>query len=132
MAYWDKKEEERIENAPEAEMTLEEFEAQAQEKLEADGEYLSRKMQEHKSQFAHITSDGFWFCVYFNNDTQKEEFLKVMGMNPDEKFIQGKEFVRRYHRSISTPDNPFLKEKNPVKEYKDRARVYGLREKDSE
>ena len=105
-------------------MTLEEFEEEAQAKLEEDATYLSRKIKSTQKRLQTVTSDGFWFAVYFNNDTQKEEFLKKMGFDPYEKYIEGKEFVKRYHRSISTPDFDFGQERKPVKEYMARARVY--------
>ena len=122
MGYWDKKAEEEVEEREAPDRTLEEYEEQAIEKLETDREYLSRKMKEHKERFSTVTSDGFWFCVYFNNDTQKEEFLKTIGFDKDSCFIKGNEFIRRFGTKLKTQDFDFGTEKNPVKEFKERAR----------
>ena len=122
MGYWDKKSEEEVETREKPEGTLEEYEQNAQAQLESDGEYLSRKMREHKERFATVTSEGFWFCVYFNNDTQKEEFLTTLGFDKMEKYIKGSEFVRRFGTKITAPNFDFGAEKRPVAEFKDRAR----------
>ena len=122
MAYWDKKAEEAVEEREKSDITLEEYEKNAEEKLESDGEYLSRKMKIQQERFATVTSDGFWFCVYFNNDTQKEEFLKAIGFDADARYIKGKEFIRRFGTKLISQDFDFGKEKAPVKEFKERAR----------
>ena len=103
-------------------MTLAEYEYLAEQKLEEDGEYLSRKMQEHKERFEKVTSDGFWFCVVFNNDDQKEEFLQSIGLSKDERYIRGSEFARIIGKQLKTKDFDFGEEKKPVREFKDRAR----------
>ena len=122
MGYWDKKSEEEVEAREKPDRTLEEYEQDALEKAESDGEYLSRKMKEHQERFATVTSDGFYFCVYFNNDTQKEEFLEALGFDRNSRYIKGKEFAKRYRKPINHPDFDFGAEKNPVKEFKERAR----------
>ena len=48
MGYWDKKSEEEVEAREKPDRTLEEYEQDALEKAESDGEYLSRKMKEHQ------------------------------------------------------------------------------------
>ena len=127
MGYWDKKAEQEVEEREKPDITLEEYEQASIEKLESDGAYLSRKMKEHQDRFATVTSDGFYFCVYFNNDTQKEEFLKAMGFDKDSRYIKGKEFVKRFRKNITSEDFDFGKEKLPVKEFKERARpIYKL------
>lgn len=122
MGYWDKKAEKAVENEEKPEITLEEYETLAEVKLEDDGKYLSRKMVEHKDRFEKVTSDGYWFCVYFNNDDQKEEFLDYLGLEKNCRYIPGKEFAQKVNKVIKTPDFDFGAEKNPVKEFKDRAR----------
>ena len=103
-------------------MTLAEFELYTEAKLESDGEYLSRKMEEHRERFEKVTSDGFWFCVVFNNDDQKEEFLQSIGYRKDERYIKGSQFAKVIGKQLKTKDFDFGKEKLPVKEFKDRAR----------
>lgn len=122
MGYWDKKAEQEVEETEQPEMTLAEYEYLAEQKLEEDGEYLSRKMQEHKERFEKVTSDGFWFCVVFNNDDQKEEFLQSIGLSKDERYIRGSEFARIIGKQLKTKDFDFGEEKKPVREFKDRAR----------
>lgn len=122
MGYWDKKAEEVVEQAEKPDMTLEQFEVFTEQKLEDDGEYLSRKMEEHKERFEKVTSDGFWFCVYFNTDDQKEEFLQSIGLDKDSRYIIGTEFCRILNKQLKTKNFDFGKEKLPVKEFKDRAR----------
>ena len=122
MGYWDKKAEQEVEEREQASMSLDEYEALAMQKLEDDGEYLSRKMEAHKERFEKVTSDGFWFCVVFNNDDQKEEFLQSIGLSKDERYIRGSEFARIIGKQLKAKDFDFGKEKLPVKEFKDRAR----------
>ena len=122
MGYWDRKAEEEVENTEEPEMTLAEYELFAEQKLEEDGAYLSRKMQEHKERFEKVTSDGFWFCVVFNNDDQKEEFLQSIGIDGAERYIKGSQFAKIIGKQLKNKDFDFGKEKLPVKEFKDRAR----------
>ena len=121
MGYWDKKNEESAEQ-DNPYLSLGEYEVLAEEKLEKDGEYLSRKMTEHKDRFEKVTSDGFWFCVYFNTDEQKEEFLQSIGLEKNCRYLTGKEFAKAINRPIKTPNFDFGSEKLPVKEFKQRAR----------
>lgn len=122
MGYWDKKSEKEVEEREKPDLTLEEYEILAETKLEDDGKYLSRKMEEHKDRFEKVTSDGYWFCVYFNNDAQKEEFLDYLGFERNCRYIPGKEFAKKCNKVIETEDFDFGEEKKPVKEFKDRAR----------
>ena len=122
MGYWDKKAEEAVEQVEKPDMTLDDFETLTMQKLEDDGEYLSRKMEEHKERFEKVTSDGFWFCVYFNTDDQKEEFLDSIGLEKNCRYIMGKEFARIIGKQLQNKDFDFGKEKLPVKEFKERAR----------
>lgn len=122
MGYWDKKAEEAVEEREKPDSTLEEYEENALAQIKSDGAYLSRKMKEQSERFATITSEGFWFCVYFNNDTQKEEFLKAIGFDKDAKYIKGTDFIKKFGVKLTTPNFDFGAEKNPVKEFKDRAR----------
>ena len=123
MGYWDKKSEEEVQKTEEEDiMPLEVYEYLAEQKLEEDGEYLSRKMEEHKERFQKVTSDGFWFCVYFNTDDQKEEFLDSINLERNCRYIDGQEFAKKIGKVLKTPNFDFGKEKLPVKEFKDRAR----------
>ena len=122
MGYWDKKAEEAVESTDKPDMTLEEFEALTVQKLSEDGEYLSRKMEEHKERFEKVTSDGFWFCVYFNTDDQKEEFLDSIGLERDSRYIMGTDFCKVIGKQLKNKNFDFGKEKLPVTEFKDRAR----------
>ena len=121
MGYWDKKSEKEAEESN-PEMSLGTYEVLAEEQLEQDGEYLSRKMVEHKDRFQKVTSDGFWFCVYFNTDEQKEEFCQSIGLEKNIRYLNGKEFAKAIGKPLNTPNFDFGKEKAPVKEFKDRAR----------
>lgn len=122
MGYWDKKAEQEVEETEAPEMTLAEYEYLAAQKIEDDGAYLSRKMQEHKERFEKVTSDGFWFCVVFNTDDQKEEFLQSIGFEKGERYIKGSQFAKAIGKQLKIKDFDFGKEKLPVKEFKDRAR----------
>ena len=122
MGYWDKKSEEEVETREKPDLTLEEYEVLAEVKAEDAGKYLSRKMTEHKDRFEKVTSDGYWFAVYFNNDAQKEEFLEKINLEKNCRYIPGKEFAKKCGITISTPNFDFGEEKKPVKEFKERAR----------
>ena len=122
MGYWDKKNEEVAEEKEPLSMTIDEYEAMAERKLIEDGVYLSRKMKEHKERFDKVTSDGFWFCVYFNNDEQKEEFLDSIGFEKNCRYVPGPEFAKKIGKQLKTANFDFGPEKKPVKEFKERAR----------
>ena len=122
MGYWDKKAEKEVKETASADVALDEFEITTAQRLEDDGEYLSRKMVEHKERFEKVTSDGFWFCVVFNTDDQKEEFLQSLGFSKDERYIKGSQFAKVIGKQLQTKDFDFGNEKLPVKEFKDRAR----------
>lgn len=121
MGYWDKKSEKAVEQETPT-MSLGQYEVLAEQKLEEDGEYLSRKMVAHKDRFDKVTSDGFWFCVYFNTDAQKEEFLQSIGLEKNCRYLDGREFAKAINRPLKTPNFDFGSEKLPVKEFKERAR----------
>lgn len=102
--------------------TLRQYEKDVEEAIESEAKYLSRKIKEQSARLGTVTSDGYWFAVYFNNDAQKREFLEKLGFNKTDVYINGRDFARVINQKIEKPDFDFGEEKKPIQDYKDRAR----------
>lgn len=122
MGYWEKRSEKENKAANKDKMTAADFEKQAEEILEENANYLSRKIKEQTDRMNTVTSNGYWFCVYFNNDQQKKEFLRKLGMCETDMYINGRDFAKRIGQRIEKPDFDFGEEKKPVTEFQKRAR----------
>lgn len=56
----------------------------------------------------------------FTSRAQKEEFLESLGLDPEEKYIDGKEFARAVKRPVKTSDLKFAKIGKGSRDYLDR------------
>ena len=124
MGYWDKKESKKEETVtPVADSTeaLDKFEKDAANYIKDSTGYLSRQIKDMQKRMQALTSDGYWFAVYFNNDTQKQECLDKLGFNQFDKYINGREFMKAIKKSMESPDFDFGEERVPVKEFAERA-----------
>lgn len=113
-------------------MTEMEMEQQPEEdSLEAvEGDILSElgdvekgfreRMKAENKRFRDMCDTEYWFCVCFTSREQKEEFLRKIGLDVDEKYIDGKDMARAYRKSIKAPDMEFAKIQPFGKEYLDR------------
>lgn len=121
MAYWDKREPKREEPEEEDDITLEELEKQTLEDLgEVEKSFRERMKQENK-RFLDMCDTEYWFCVCFTSRAQKEELLKLLKMDVDEKYIDGRELAKAIKKELKTPDLTFAKIKGADKDFSARA-----------
>lgn len=119
MGYWDRKKEpepEARESVPE-DIGLQELEETcAQELGEVEKGFRERLKNENK-RFRDMCDTEYWCCVCFTSRAQKEEFLKSLGLDPLDKYIDGKEIARAMKRPVKTPDMKFAKVGKGSREY---------------
>lgn len=121
MANWRDKEKKEASNKGDT-MTAKEYETKAKDYIVESNNYLSNKMKGQMERLEAVTSEGYWFAVYFTNDMQKQECLDKLGFNQFDKFINGKQFMRAVGKALESPDFDFGEEKRPVPEYSEIAR----------
>ena len=121
MANWREKAK-KAESTKNETMTAEEYEKKAKDYIVESNNYLSNKMKGQMARLEAVTSEGYWFAVYFTNDTQKQECLDKLGFNQFDKFINGRQFMKAIGKAMESPDFDFGEEKKPVPEYSDIAR----------
>lgn len=118
MGYWDKREKQQ-EPEEEKEMTLDELEETTLEELDEVKKGFRERMKEENKRFRDMCDTEYWCCLCFTSRAQKEEFLKSLGLDPEEKYIDGREFARAVKRPVKTKDLEFSKIKTCAKEYSD-------------
>lgn len=119
MAYWDKRETKRKE--PEALPGLEELEDQTLDDLGEVEKSFRERMKTENKRFLDMCDTEYWFCVCFTSRAQKEELLKLLKMDVDEKYIDGRELAKAIKKELKTPDLTFAKIKGADKEFSARA-----------
>lgn len=137
MGYWDKKSikeakpqetvagsesKSEIEIPEEFVDDLKKYEQDAINHVKDSTNYLSSQIKDQQKRMQTVTSDGYWFAVYFNNDMQKQECLEKLGFNQFDKYISGKKFMQAIKQVLESEDFEFGAEKNPVMDYSLRAR----------
>lgn len=122
MGYWEKK-------TP-AESAVEEIEAVNLEQLEAEGfeavgeieKSFRERMKQENSRFRDMCDTEYWFAVCFTSREQRNEFLEKIGIDPELKYIDGREMAKAFRKSIKTPDLEFAQIRPFDKEYLKRVR----------
>lgn len=119
MGYWDKKEPKQ-EAHEEEKVSLDQLEAQCEVELgEVEASFRERLKAENQ-RFRDMCDTEYWCCLCFTSRAQKEEFLASLGLDPEEKYIDGKEFARAVKRPVKTPDLKFAKIGKGSRDYLDR------------
>lgn len=117
MGYWDKKQP----KAPEVEeidaIGLEELESDVEKELLDVEKSFRERMSVENKRFRDMCDTEYWFCVCFTSREQKDEFLRSLQLNPDEKYIDGKELARAVKRPIKTKDLEFARISKTSKDY---------------
>lgn len=122
MGYWDKRETKPVEEEPEEEITLSDYEKGCAETLgEMERSFRDRMKKENK-RFQEVTDTGYWFAVCFTSREQREEFMKKIGLEPDLLYVDGREMAKAYKKALATPDLEFPKTQPFGKEYLERVR----------
>lgn len=120
MGYWDKKEpkkEAKTEEKKPDSVSLEELEESCREELGEVEKSFRARMDAENKRFRDMCDTEYWCCVCFTSRAQKEEFLKSLGLDPLDKYIDGKEMARAMKRPIRTQDLKFAQIGKGGKEY---------------
>lgn len=120
MGYWDKRE-----NKPNLQEqtsgNLAELEAECEQELEQVHASFRDRMKAENDRFRDMCDTEYWVCVCFTSRTQREEFLKSVGFDPDEKYVDGKALAKAIKRPINSPDLKFSKVRPFDKQYLERS-----------
>ena len=107
---------------PKKKPTLEEFEEGMAEDLKNVRESFRARADKEAKRFSDVCDADYYFVVCFSNKAQMEEFCETVGLNPDEIYIDGRQFARRIGRALSAPDTQFPQIQSFGKDYVQRAR----------
>ena len=122
MGYWDKKQTKNKKREQEEKCGLAAVEQEALEELtELERGFRERVKAENK-RFRDMCDTEYWFCVCFTSREQKEEFMKKIGLDINEKYFDGKDVAKAFKKTISTPDIEFARIKPPDQDWSDRVR----------
>lgn len=119
MGYLDKREDDN-EQVEVDDVSLEELEAEIKDELGEVEQSFRERMQIENKRFRDMCDTEYWVAVCFTSRAQKEEFLEMMDLPLDEKYIDGREMARKCNRAIKTPDLKFAKIGKPNKAFLDR------------
>lgn len=118
MSRWKKEEEVALEMEEAGEIpSLEELEEQTHEEIDEIKQGFRDRAKAEQKRFVDVCDTGYWFCVAFSTRAQKEEMLALLGIEPDLKYVDGKEFARAVKKSLKNPDQEFAKIKAFDKDY---------------
>lgn len=120
MGYWDKRENKPTPNGTTT-GTLLELEAECDKELKQVQDSFRDRMKAENDRFRDMCDTEYWVCVCFTSRAQREEFLKSVGFDPDEKYLDGKELAKAIKRPIHSSDLKFSKIRPFDKEYLERS-----------
>lgn len=100
---------------------LRELEQLQLEEAEALRQRFREKMKDERKRFRDVCDTEYWFCVCFTSREQKEEFLKALRINPNEKYVDGREMARAVRRALRSPDMEYPRIRGYDKEYMNRS-----------
>lgn len=107
MGFWDKKEPKK-EAEPES-INLDQLEEVCYKELGEVEKSFRQRMEDENKRFRDMCDTEYWFCACFTSREQKEEFLNSLGLDPEEKYIDGKDLAKAVKRPIKAPDIKFAR-----------------------
>lgn len=119
MGYWDKRTPAQGgEETEEPEVTdLDGMEQVFNDEVDEIKQAFRDRMKAENKRFADVCDSAYWFCVCFKSRQQRAEFLEKIGLDPDLKYVDGKEMARAYKKEIESEDLKFPKIKPPDKDF---------------
>ena len=84
--------------------SLEEFEKGMASDIDALHQAFRDRAKQEEKRFADVCDSDYYFVVCFSNNAQLLEFCDSVGLNPDEIYIDGRDFARKIRRALKTPD----------------------------
>lgn len=121
MGYWDRKEPKTPEPEEEQEDSLEALEGDCLKEMDEVSKGFRERMKAENERFRDMCDTEYWFCVCFTSRAQKEELLRALRMDPDEKYVDGREMAKAVRKALRTPDLEFAKVRPYDKDFSDRA-----------
>ena len=123
MSSWkDQKAAEKAKPKKQEPQTLEEFEQAAADGMEKLHDEFRARAAKEDQRVLDVVNCDYYFVVCFSNRTQLYEFCDRTGLNPNEIYIDGREFAKKINRALQTPDTQFPKPQPFNKDYVSRAR----------
>lgn len=121
MGYWDEREKVALQDEePGEKPTLEELETQCVAELDDVAKSFRSRMANENKRFRDMCDTEYWCCVCFTSRKQRDEFLESIEMNPDEKYIDGREIARKIGKALKAEDQKFARVGKPDKAFSDR------------
>lgn len=124
MSKWkETKEAEARQQEEEERLTLEQTETAYHEIVE-ESELLRKFKERHEKESKRrqdVTDSNYYFVVCFSNSAQLHEFCDKFKLNPDQLYIDGREFAKKVNKALSAPDTDFQSRYGSSKDYADRA-----------
>lgn len=112
--------------APEPENpTLEEFEQEMADSMDQLHQAFRERAAKEQQRVLDVCDSNYYFVVCFSNAQQLTEFCESVKLNPNEIYVDGREFAKKINRALKTPDTDFPKTQPFNKDYVKRARDMG-------
>lgn len=92
------------EQAKQSDDSLEQLEKECAEELDEIAQGFRDRVKKEDKRFLDVCDSEFYFCCCFTNREQKEEFLSALGLNPDDRYIDGRELARKINKQLKAPD----------------------------
>lgn len=92
------------------------------DRILGDVEGIAESIKKQKAIAKDTLSSNYWFAVCFNNDLQKQQFLKAIGFDPSWTFIQGSDFAKAMNVDVKEPNHDYSRERKPNPNFQRRAR----------
>ena len=102
--------------------SLEQFEEGMASDIDALHQAFRDRAKQEEKRFSDVCDSDYYFVVCFSNNAQLVEFCESVGLNPDEIYIDGREFARKIKRALKTPDSEPARIQPFNKDYVARAR----------
>ena len=108
MSKWKQLQEEDTAPVQDTEKTesLESIEKSFKDALNTDEllKSFAERREKESGRMTDIVDTNYYFVVCFNNMNQLVEFCETFNLNPDEIYMDGRDFARRVNRELQEPD----------------------------
>lgn len=101
--------------------TLEEIEDGTLSEFDTLHEGFRERAAKENQRFYDVTNTDYYFVVCFSNNAQLVEFCESVGLNPDEIYMDGRQFAKKINRALKTPDTQFPKTQAFNRDFMERA-----------
>lgn len=99
--------------------SLDEIETGFAEDMQELHQAFRDRAQKENKRFMDVTDTDYYFCVCFRSQEQMVEFCESVGIDPDQIYVDGKEFARKIGRAIKAHDPVLPRQQGGWKELRD-------------